>query len=628
VLFRPTVEGKEKFWAIPRLSLNPNANIHDFRPALIDKFGRHGDPEDYEIWCDQKPLDGPLIHGLAYEIVPRVSPGHFKPAERRNSIDFGLEAKARARYPTISPSNPPKSAPCDSLKQLDWTPPPLIRTADPAREIPPQWRVQVVYQADDAPEKEWRGWFTEEDTEYAIERRARSVLGIFGPWRRLSYWRDNTGIRMVMTNRQKEITMRYSVETDREIKEVTITETDTVRVILSHLKAKSNFHLADVTGKPFGMEDFPFGYVSSAINPPLQLLHGSALKGKVRDPTPRKDNRIAVETKFKDEKYTFIRGAHPTYAMILEDVISRCSISDPCHIERVRAEEDRIFVDIELGEDAHWFTEKACPPLKLSEDRILAEATGTGGLGSQPSTSPMQTRAAKAAAGPKKATRIKDVFLHNLESEEMEPIGKAVEYGDAIALAHKSGKVPKRFNVAVTDANDERILIGCKKGVIAAGDGAVSAVTAPKPKTKKVPILPEKLIGRPKNPEVAFAPRDPIPEVPGILNASIIPSTFKRCFPRPLDPAVGFWDIRVEILGEQTRKLRVRKDVTAIEILAQTFMGVDLADDDRVKIVVKPLKMENGANFKVEKFSLKTRLALTVQIWDGTQRRCGIEVIP
>jgi hypothetical protein len=248
VLFRPTVEGKEKFWAIPLLSLNPNANIHDFWPALIDKFGRHGEPEDYEIWCEQKPLDGPLIHGLAYEIVPRVSPGHFKPADRRNSIDFGLEAKARARYPTVSPSNPPKPAPCDPLEQLDCTPPPLIRTADPAREIPPQWKGQVVYQAYDAPEKEWRGWFTEEDTEYAIERRARSVLGIFGPWRRLSYWRDNTGIRMVMTNRQKEITMRYSGDPDREIKEVTITETDTVRVILSRLKAKSNFHLADVTG--------------------------------------------------------------------------------------------------------------------------------------------------------------------------------------------------------------------------------------------------------------------------------------------------------------------------------------------------------------------------------------------
>jgi hypothetical protein len=267
-----------------------------------------------------------------------------------------------------------------------------------------------------------------------------------------------------------------------------------------------------VTGKPLGMEDYPFGYVSSVVNPPLQLLHGSALKGKVRELTPRKDNRIAVETRFKDEKHTFIRGAHPTYAILLEDIIARCSITDPCHIERVRAIDDRIFVDVELGEDTHWLTEKACPPLKLSEDRILAESTGTGGWGSAsaplqpPTRAPMQTRAAKAATAPKKATRIKDVLLHNLETDEMEPIGEAEDYGDAIALAHKSAKVPKGFNVAITDANDERILVACKKGVIAAGDGVVSAVTPPKPKAKKVSILPEKLIGRPKNPEAAFAP--------------------------------------------------------------------------------------------------------------------------
>jgi hypothetical protein len=51
-------------------------------------------------------------------------------------------------------------------------------------------------------------------------------------------------------------------------------------------------------------------------------------------------------------------------------------------------------------------------------------------------------------------------------------------------------------------------------------------------------------------------------------------------------------------------------------------------NDDRVRMVVKPLKMENGANFKVEKISAKAHLALTIQILDGTQRRCRIEVSP
>jgi hypothetical protein len=167
-----------------------------------------------------------------------------------------------------------------------------------------------------------------------------------------------------------------------------------------------------------------------------------------------------------------------------------------------------------------------------------------------------------------KEKRIVEVLLHNLGTDEIESIGRAAAYNEAIALANKSGKVPKGWNVAVTDANDERIVVACKKGVIMAGDGVVSAVTPPNPIAKKTTILPEKLVGKPKNAEAAFAPRDPVPEVPGILNAPIIPQTIKRCIPRPLDPAVGSWQIKVEILREQTRHLQVRKGVFGLELLA------------------------------------------------------------
>jgi hypothetical protein len=206
--------------------------------------------------------------------------------------------------------------------------------------------------------------------------------------------------------------------------------------------------------------------------------------------------------------------------------------------------------------------------LKLSEDKIYAEAVGTGGWGvTPPPPPPMQTR---AAAGKEKAVRVTEVFLHNLDSEEMEIIGKAAEYGEAIALAHRSRKVPKGWNVAVTEANDERIVVACKKVAIISG---VGAVTPPKPKAKKTAVLPEKLAGRPKNPEAAFAPKGPMPVVPGILNAEIIPQMFKRCNPRPLDPAVGFWDIKVEILREQTRHIRVRKDVSRLNFWRKLSRG-------------------------------------------------------
>jgi hypothetical protein len=377
---------------------------------------------------------------------------------------------------------------------------------------------------------------------------------------------------------------------DSEIKEVPISEDDTVRIILSRIKAKCNFHLTDVNNKPFGMDDYPFGYVSTAAKPPLKLLHGSVPMGKKRDPTPRKDNRMAIEVRFNDVKAVYARnaqGSPMTYAQILSETAAAHSPTIPCRIERVRAEDDRISVEIVRGDDTHWFSEKPCPPLKISEDRLVAEAAGTGGWGSPPATPPMQTRAAVAK---KKAVRVVDVFLHNLGTDDLEGIGRAADYGEAITLARNSGKVPNRWNIAVTEVNDERIVVGWKKGKIVAGDGVVSAVTAPKPEPKKVTVLPEKLVGKPKNADAAFAPREPVPDVPGILNAVLIPNTFKRCNPRPLDPAVGFWDIKVEILREQTRQLRVRKDVYGLELMAQAFMGIDLADDDRVKMVVKPLK--------------------------------------
>jgi hypothetical protein len=72
-----------------------------------------------------------------------------------------------------------------------------------------------------------------------------------------------------MTNRRKEILMRYSGGADNEIKEIPISEDDTPRSVLTRIKAGGNFHLTDVEGHPFAMDDCLFGYCSFATNPPL-----------------------------------------------------------------------------------------------------------------------------------------------------------------------------------------------------------------------------------------------------------------------------------------------------------------------------------------------------------------------
>jgi hypothetical protein len=120
--------------------------------------------------------------------------------------------------------------------------------------------------------------------------------------------------------------------------------------------------------------------------------------------------------------------------------------------------------------------------LKISDDKIYQEATGVGGWGSVPPPNSMLTRARTAAV---RKVKLVDVLLHNLADDEMEKVGEADNYDQAIALARRSGKVPKGWNVAVAEANDERIIVVCKKGPIVSGEGITPAVTAAKPKPKR-----------------------------------------------------------------------------------------------------------------------------------------------
>jgi hypothetical protein len=146
------------------------------------------------------------------------------------------------------------------------------------------------------------------------------------------------------------------------------------------------------------MDDNLFGYCTFAANPPLKLLHGSALTTrKSRVKTQKKDHRIAIELRCNDAKTTFARGVIPTHAKAVVDAKDHFGIMDPCYIEKVRAEEDRIIIECAVGVDAPWFTEKAFPPLKLSEDRIYQESMSVGGWGTAPAPEPMQTRARTAA---------------------------------------------------------------------------------------------------------------------------------------------------------------------------------------------------------------------------------------
>jgi hypothetical protein len=393
------------------------------------------------------------------------------------------------------------------------------------------------------------------------------------------------------------------------------------------LKTKSNFHLTDHENHPFGLDDFPFGYVSVAVNPPLKLLHGSAPMGKKREPTPRKDHQMAVEVRVAGATSILPRSgptAPRSYPLLLSETVRKHGLTGPWHFAQVRAVDDRILVEIADGEPTSPFLEKVCPPLLSDEDRLFQASRGVGGWGISP-PSPMLTRAAASKTKAKNKTAV-DVLLHNLETDVVETIGKSVEYQDALALARKSGKVPKGMNVAVTEKTEDHILLVCKHGTIVAGEGVVSSVTPPKPKPKKTTLSSEKIAGSPVNPDAAFAPRHPVPSVPGKLNVDTPVSLFQGAPVRPLDPSVGFYDIRVEVLKEGVREVRVRKDIGDMELFAIAFQGLLIYQQEQVRLITKPMKMEDGAIFRFERVSRQVQLSLMIHFWDGTTRMCGVEV--
>jgi hypothetical protein len=148
-----------------------------------------------------------------------------------------------------------------------------------------------------------------------------------------------------MTNRRREVVMRYRTEHDATVKGGSISEDDTPKSILLKLKAQPNFRIADEGRHPFGNDDSLFGYCTFTVNPPVMLLHASALTSdKDRVKTPKKDHRIATELRCGDSKTTFARGVHPTYAKAVVDAKGMFGITDPCFIEKVRAQEDRIII--------------------------------------------------------------------------------------------------------------------------------------------------------------------------------------------------------------------------------------------------------------------------------------------
>jgi hypothetical protein len=111
----------------------------------------------------------------------------------------------------------------------------------------------------------------------------------------------------------------------------------------------------------------------------------------------------------------------------------------------------------------------------------------------------------------------------------------------------------------------------------------------------------DKLTGEGKGVEEVFRPKTTTDPVPGTVGQALYGHTFRTVRIREGDLANHTIEIIVQVVGEPDRVARVRKDANIFEILRRAFFTEDFPPHDQIKLLIKPLKMKEGAIFKFER---------------------------
>jgi hypothetical protein len=102
----------------------------------------------------------------------------------------------------------------------------------------------------------------------------------------------------------------------------------------------------------------------------------------------------------------------------------------------------------------------------------------------------------------------------------------------------------------------------------------------------------------------------------------------KNHHPRQAEQAARPMTIKVPVTSEQARETHVRKDASIEAVLGGAFMGEAIPPGHRLKLVVKPLKMTDGAVFRLEGIKAVNNVSPDYYTrYDGLLR-FGIEITP
>jgi hypothetical protein len=87
--------------------------------------------------------------------------------------------------------------------------------------------------------------------------------------------------------------------------------------------------------------------------------------------------------------------------------------------------------------------------------------------------------------------------------------------------------------------------------------------------------------------------------------------------------------VKGQVVGEPEREVTIRKDDGIIyEILGGAFEMEEFPNEDKLKLLTKPFRMEDGQAFKFERARSIVMLSLNFTTWDHRLLRFGVEVPP
>jgi hypothetical protein len=151
------------------------------------------------------------------------------------------------------------------------------------------------------------------------------------------------------------------------------------------------------------------------------------------------------------------------------------------------------------------------------------------------------------------------------------------------------------------------------------------AATPPKPKSKVIPLAPDKLIGDGSGVQKVYHKGATESKVPGIEGSDIHRRDFKDIQVKPLEPGEETTTVKIATEEMELAATVRKKGATIFEILHLAFVWTEFPKEDKLRLLKKPLDMETGAVFQFSWIKGQIKSKMEYFTWD--KKTIEVEVL-